>query len=187
LFAVVYTYFAVSFISDFLKSHRMSSLLIVLIEGLLALFYIGRRFPTRVSVSPYAWLVAGWGTWGILMIRPAGSSDLLVGQCFLMVGLFLQVYALASLNRSLGIVPANRGIQTKGLYRWIRHPLYTTYFVTFTGMLINHFSTWNLAIALLMVACQLSRISCEERLLCEDPKYREYMSATRWRLIPFVY
>ena len=45
----------------------------------------------------------------------------------------------------------------------------------------------NLVIYILGWWAQILRIDAEERLLSQDPDYRDYMRQTRWRLIPGVY
>ena len=39
-------------------------------------------------------------------------------------------YARVSLGRSIGYVPADRGIITSGPYEFVRHPIYSGLFVT---------------------------------------------------------
>jgi protein-S-isoprenylcysteine O-methyltransferase Ste14 len=102
-------------------------------------------------------------------------------------GIQLQLVAKASLLRSFGLVAANRGIATRGLYRFVRHPVYVSYFITHVGFLGLNPSLWN---AFVLVSCwifQLIRIGAEERLLGADPTYVAYCERVRWRVLPGVY
>ncbi|MDB5724736.1 MAG: isoprenylcysteine carboxyl methyltransferase, partial [Novosphingobium sp.] len=49
------------------------------------------------------------------------------------------------------------------------------------------FSPYNLAIYVIGWTAQILRLLAEERLLGQDPAYREYMAQVRWRLIPGVF
>jgi protein-S-isoprenylcysteine O-methyltransferase Ste14 len=104
-----------------------------------------------------------------------------------MGGIGISIVGLVSLNKSFGLVAANRGIISNGLYRFVRHPLYISYELTIIGFIINNLSIYNLVIACIHLAFQLQRIKYEENLLGKDPQYREYAKQTRWRLFPFVY
>ena len=68
--------------------------------------------------------------------------------------------ALLSLNRSIGLLPAYRGVQSGRLYSWVRHPLYTAYMITFLGYLINNQSFYNAAVVLAGTAFLVMRIYC---------------------------
>ncbi len=98
----------------------------------------------------------------------------------------LQVYAMLSLNRSIGFVAANRGIKTGGMYRFVRHPLYCAYIIAFFGFLMNHPSAHNICVYSIMVLLLFMRAIAEERLLTKNDEYRAYSKKVRWRLIPYV-
>ena len=99
----------------------------------------------------------------------------------------MQIVAILSLNRSFGIVPANRGIKTGGLYRLVRHPLYLSYVVHQIGYVLNNWSEYNICVFVGATLFQVLRIYREEQFLISDPAYRAYMSRTRSRLIPGLF
>jgi protein-S-isoprenylcysteine O-methyltransferase Ste14 len=103
------------------------------------------------------------------------------------VGTAFGVIGILSLNRSAGLLPANRGIRSAGAYRFVRHPLYASYLVTQFGYIGSNLSGWNVGVAIAALAAQIIRIRGEERLLSLDPEYASYKGRTRWRLLPFVY
>ena len=167
---------------------RISTLLLLAKVSTDVVFYLIRRLPKDTSFSPYDWFVGIAGTYAIVFFRPqAEGHDLLVGQALQFGGLALQVLAMLSLNRSIGMVPANRGIQTGGLYRWIRHPLYSSYVVAFLGYVIRHPTAYNIGVYAAAVLLWVLRLLAEERFLLQDPAYREFAEKVRWRLIPGVF
>jgi protein-S-isoprenylcysteine O-methyltransferase Ste14 len=94
------------------------------------------------------------------------------------------VAALFSLKRSFGVVPANRGIQDGGLYRFVRHPLYAAELLALLGVLIANASILNALIWTAECALQCLRARAEEQLLGTDATYRAYRGRVRYRLIP---
>ena len=171
-----------------LDDFRLSTLLLLAKVSTDVVFYLIRRLPKETSFSLYDWLVGIAGTYAIVFFRPdASGHDLVVGQALQFAGLALQVVAMLSLNRSIGMVPANRGIQTGGLYRWIRHPLYCSYVVAFLGYVVNHPTPYNIGVYAAAVALWVLRLLAEERFLQHDPAYREFSEKVRWRLLPGVF
>jgi protein-S-isoprenylcysteine O-methyltransferase Ste14 len=92
-----------------------------------------------------------------------------------------------SLGRSFGLTPANRGIVSTGLYRFVRHPIYLGYLITHVGFVIAYPADWNLAVLAAADVALLLRAICEERTLALDDAYRAYMGRVRWRIIPGVF
>ena len=173
---------------NFLQFYRPSSVLIVAKESLDALFFFARRAPLKTSRSLYDWCVGIAGLLLPLLFRPTGGQfDSGVGQFLQSAGFVLQVLGILSLNRSFGIVAANRGVKTGGLYRFVRHPLYSAYIIGNTGYLINNLSSRNSIIFVSSTMLQLLRVLVEENLLKQDAAYVEYVKRTRWRLVPFVF
>jgi protein-S-isoprenylcysteine O-methyltransferase Ste14 len=172
------------FVQDFLATGRPTSLIFVLFLLLVTTFSAFRSMPKEVSKNPVEWLVAVLGTLMSGLMTPAGTDSLLVGEILQALGLLIVAAGLASLNRSFGIVPSNRGIKTGGLYCIVRHPLYMGYLVSDIGLLINQCSGWNAMILALAVAFFVLRIRFEEALLSHDPAYVAYQETTRFRLIP---
>lgn len=183
----VYGFFAYRFAIDFVATRRPSSLLFLLVQSIVAVFFLTRRRAVKVSVDPFAWAAALAGTWLPLLLRPVAAEEVLAGQALQLAGLAVQVAGISSLARSFGIVPANRGIKTGGLYRFVRHPIYSAYLLSNAGFLINQYSLYNALALLLWLFFKLLRIRYEEELLALDPEYADYMQTTRWRLVPGIY
>ena len=180
--------FAYAHALNFLRYQRISNFLIVAKEFLDASFFLTRRAPLKTSKQPYHWLVGIAGTFFPLLFRPVDRPyDFAVGEILQFLGLVLQVAGIMSLNRSFGIVAANRGIKTNGVYRAVRHPLYSCYIVGHLGYVINNLSILNCLIFAFATLLQVHRIFIEEHFLKQDSAYGDYMKRTRWRLIPFVF
>ena len=89
-----------------------------------------------------------------------------------------------TLGRSFGLMPANRGIVCRGIYRTLRHPIYAGYLVTHAAFLVAHPSAWNLAVLVVSDSALMIRAMYEERTLARTPEYADYMTRVRWRVAP---
>jgi protein-S-isoprenylcysteine O-methyltransferase Ste14 len=102
-------------------------------------------------------------------------------------GIIWQIASKATLRRSFGLLPANRGVVTHGPYRLVRHPIYFGYLASHIGFIIGNFGLNNLVLILAVAFCQIVRIREEETLLLKDEKYQAYVQKTRWRLLPGIW
>jgi protein-S-isoprenylcysteine O-methyltransferase Ste14 len=101
--------------------------------------------------------------------------------------MFISLAALFSLNKSFGLVAANRGVKRGGLYGVVRHPIYAGYFISFAAYVTQNATVANVALYAVFICIELLRVAAEERVLSDDPEYVNYARATRWRVVPFVY
>lgn len=99
----------------------------------------------------------------------------------------MQIFSKASLGFSFGLAPANRGIQQRGAYRFVRHPIYASYLVAHIGFILSFFSFFNLLVLCFNWMCQFIRIFEEEKILRKDPGYIIYARKVRWRLVPGIF
>jgi len=167
---------------------RLSHLLLLFQLVLAAFFFIARQAPTAVSWHPWDVFTALLATFAPSFFSLESKTATKIGGLILqIIGNGLSIYAVASLGRAIGILPANRKIQTGGMYRVVRHPLYLSYQLANLGYFLNHPGIYNVAVALLCLLSQILRIFREERFLEHDPRYAEYKQRVRWRLIPFVF
>lgn len=162
------------------------NLFFILSEGAVALFVLFRRSTDAISVKPFDWIMGISGTMLPMLFIPSGHGWI-GGGALLIFGLCISLGAKFSLRRSFGVVAANRGIKSTGLYSAVRHPMYLGYFVSYTGMLILNPSLFNTALLLLWAACQVARIEAEEHVLLQDATYEAHARKVRFRLMPFVY
>ena len=164
------------------------NILIAISEGLSAILILTRR-PGPVLASPYAWAISIAGTCAPLLVAPDGLR-LVPGTAPLVlmaVGLAFSISAKLFLRRSFGMLPANRGVQLGGPYRFVRHPMYAGYALTHLGFLVSSFGPRNLAAYAICWTAMVLRIRAEEAILSSDPAYRAYAGAVRRRLIPGIW
>lgn len=163
-------------------------ILLVLSEGLVVVLLLVRKPTDRISVNGLDWMVAAGGTFAVLLVGKGGTPIYApFGAFLILTGLVVHVGAKLSLRRSFGVVAANRGIKIGGFYRLVRHPMYAGYMLTHIGYLFVAPSAWNLAVYAGAWAFLIARIYAEERVLSEDPEYREFKSRVRFRLLPGVF
>ncbi|WP_408532517.1 methyltransferase family protein [Paraburkholderia fungorum] len=148
------------------------------------------RVPMKRDWRPFAFICSMGGTYYFLAVRLAPGAQLVpetVGVALQLLGIFWQLFAKTSLRRSFGILPANRGVVSRGAYRFVRHPMYLGYFVTDIGFLLVNFGLQNLLVYGCQFALQVGRIVREEQLLSADEGYRTYKGRVRYRVIPGVF
>jgi protein-S-isoprenylcysteine O-methyltransferase Ste14 len=92
-----------------------------------------------------------------------------------------------SLGRSFGLMPANRGIVSSGLYRVVRHPIYLGYLITHVAYLAANPTMWNFVVLATADLGLMARAVCEEGTLARDPDYVAYQSRVRWRVLPGLF
>jgi protein-S-isoprenylcysteine O-methyltransferase Ste14 len=154
-----------------------------------AVFCILLRRPTdSVSLSPLDWALAIIGTVGPMFARPGGDpvTQGVLPSVLWIAGLFISVAAKFSLNRRFGVAPANRGVQARGAYAFIRHPMYAGYLLMNGAYLLLNPTTFNGVVYAIAWACQLGRIHREESWLRRDPAYLEYIKTVRFRVLPGI-
>ena len=101
--------------------------------------------------------------------------------------LVIVIAGKVSLGRSFGLMPANRGVVSSGLYRLVRHPIYMGYLITHVGFVLANGTFGNIAIFLGADITLMIRAVYEERVLARDSAYREYQSKVRWRVLPGLF
>jgi protein-S-isoprenylcysteine O-methyltransferase Ste14 len=155
----------------------------------LLLVLFARRAITR-DFTPVAVLATAYAMGFLVFIEPRGVTHLapeLVGVALQVAGLLWQFGSKVALGRAFGLLPACRGVVTRGPYRVVRHPIYLGYLIGHVGFLLVNFSWQNAAVLALLYGAQLVRIQREESVLAENHEYRAYQRRVRWRLLPFVY
>ena len=166
-------------------------LLLVVGEALGVLLIVIRRRSPSLSTQPFDWALSFSAVSApLLLTTPAPASTFIPGAVttiVMLLGLLIQICGKLSLWRSFGLVPANRGVRTRGVYRVVRHPIYAGYTLTHIGFLIG-FPSWKNALLYAGIfAIEVVRLLREEALLGRDPGYRDYVTHVRYRLLPGVF
>lgn len=165
------------------------SLGVLVHNSVLLVLFLLRRPSLDTSRRWSDWLVA-LATMACAMIlrpisevwqpgAPYSAALQLAGIAGILVSLF-------SLGRSFGIIPANRRVQVGGAYRLVRHPLYASELLFYSGFLLGNPSVRNTLLVLLILIGQIWRTLAEESLLMRDPAYQQYAQNVRSRFIPFL-
>ena len=107
-----------------------------------------RRSAAAVDRSMRARLLTTLSMLGPPLLQPAQCAALLPQSLTVavsVVGLAIVIAGKMTLGRSFGLMPANRGIVSSGLYRVVRHPIYLGYLITHVAFLVATPSAWNIA------------------------------------------
>lgn len=187
MLAALWILFAHAHYVSFMRHPEASVILLVISETLTAAFYLIRRPPKTISVNPLDWVLAIGGTFVPLFFRPEDTAWFAPASYLMAAGILIQILGLVSLNRSFALVAAKRAIKTDYMYQWVRHPIYASYLISYTGYLLVNANALNVIVYVLWLPCMLGRIFREEAHLSEDASYRSYMQRIRYRLIPGVF
>ena len=175
--------------SDAARTGHVTGLLLLASEALVVLLTVIRRPAATVDRTWKARLLTMVATFAPPLVRP-GALPLVAETLTVALagtGLMAVVLGKLSLGRSFGLVPANRGIVSTGMYRWVRHPIYLGYLITHAGFVLANPTGWNIALLIGADIALMFRAVCEEQTLARDDAYREYMTRVRWRVIPGVF
>jgi len=187
---VLFSLMAVRFGADFLATGRVTGLLLLVSEMLVVVLTVMRRSAAAVDRSVRARLLTVLSMLGPPLLQPAQVSAILpqsVTVAASIVGLAVVIAGKMTLGRSFGLMPANRGVVSSGIYRVVRHPIYLGYLITHVAFLLATPSAWNIAALFAADAALLLRAVCEEQTLSRDSRYRAYQQIVRWRVCPGLF
>lgn len=193
ILATLFAFFAYAAYLNWSRDGQVQMLILAFQEAIIVGFLIFRRYTIQESHSLWDWAVALLGTAAPMLQRPVlaqlGDSPILtnVGISLQLIGIVIATIGTISLGRSFGIVAANRGVRTVGMYRFMRHPLYGGYIIGYLGFLLGNITLWNVAMVAIAIALQYARSLAEERILLQDPAYQEYYQKVRYRFIPYIF
>lgn len=187
---VVFTLLAIRIGSDFLATGRLTGLLLLASETLVVALTVVRRTTAVVDRSYRARVLTAFSMLGPGLVRP-GTVAALAPEAMTValsaVGLLIVIAGKLSLGRSFGLMPANRGIVSTGLYRLVRHPIYLGYLITHAGFVLANPTAWNIGLLIVADVALMWRAVCEEATLQTDEAYRSYQRVVRWRVLPGIF
>ena len=191
--AMIFCSFVYRMLGSFFNTLNVLTLLLIISETLPFVLVMSRRWSARLSREPLDWVFGIMGTIAPLLIRPISQAPphipvLVALSLALMIGgMFLQITAKVVLGHAFGIIAANRGVKVIGPYRFVRHPMYAGYVMTHIGYLLAMPALSTAILYALALSFQIVRIFREERVLTEDPRYREFAARVRYRLVPGLF
>lgn len=180
--SALWMFFAILHLRSALESdYPCSSYALFGFYGLVAMLMLVRRPARHVASMPTQ--LIGWLSAALPMAGLRASAGGQGAPAFLLqgVGAVGLILAVLSLGKSFGIAPADRGLCTGGMYRFVRHPLYASELIFNLGYVWGNPSWRNAIVVLLMLGSQIVRIHYEERIL---EGYSAYAGRVRWRLVP---
>jgi protein-S-isoprenylcysteine O-methyltransferase Ste14 len=125
-----------------------------------------------------------------LLIWPFGPLRHLSGGLFILAGLIIGYAAILAQPRgNFNIRPDLKGgavLVTGGIYRYIRHPMYSSVLVCALGLVVLYSSPLKIVVYIILFVNMILKLLYEERLWRRaDENYEAYCRRTK-RLIPFV-
>jgi protein-S-isoprenylcysteine O-methyltransferase Ste14 len=187
---VLFTLLSINILHDFMRTGRITGLLLLVSESLVIVLTVVRRPAQLVDRSMWAALVTTISLVGPPLLWPSNEGGLVpdvVTAVASALGLVLVVVGKLTLGRSFGLVPANRGVVIRGPYAFVRHPIYSGYLITHLAFLIAHPRLWNVIVVATADTALIARALVEERVLGGDVQYRRYCQRVGWHLVPGVF
>lgn len=190
LIVTLFSSMAIRLAQDAVQTGHVTGMLLVASEALVVVLTMVRRPAAAVDRTLKARLLTAFSTLGAPLVRPMSGAALApesLTVAIAAIGLMIVVLGKLSLGRSFGLTPANRGVVSTGMYRFVRHPIYLGYLVTHVGFVAANPANWNLLVLAAADAALMFRAVCEERTLAADGAYRAYMHRVRWRIVPGIF
>ncbi len=184
--------FFLSLASQAREYHGLTDLIWMLGAGLMGILSLVRVPPKSALITFSSVVATAFMMVTPLWMRPlphmiAGPALLSCAIAVQFIGMILSLGARLYLGRRFGLLPANRGIVSTGPFRLVRHPIYLGWLVLSFGFVIEYPTLRNIGLLTSILPVMIWRIALEERLLGQDPAYRPYCQATRYRVLPFIY
>lgn len=179
--------FAANHIAQYSRDGDWSYLVFVASETLVAALFLLRSEAKAVSHAPIDWALAVSATFAPFFFTPSDQGLLPPARILIAGGTLLQLAGLLSLNRSFGLVAARRSLKTNGLYRLVRHPLYASYLLSYTGYILANSTVHNMLVGTVAAALLIARMGREELFLAREPDYVQYMNAVKYRVLPKIF
>jgi protein-S-isoprenylcysteine O-methyltransferase Ste14 len=190
LVGALFLILAISYLTEFRRTGRVTGLFFVVSEGLVVVFTILRRRASLVDRSIAATLLTMLSTFGPPLLRPWPGPSVVpdvVTAMLSSVGLIVVIFGKVTLGRSFGLVPANRGVVARGPYSIVRHPIYSGYLLSHAAVLLAYPRPLNIAIVAIADFALVWRAMLEERILARDTAYQVYCQRVAWHLVPGVF
>ena len=151
---------------------------------------------TKDALTGWLWVAAQAAILAAVIVLPGNSHWPLpewlrvITNLLFFGGLGLLGAAALKLGSALTPTPVPKdasSLTTDGLYRFMRHPIYTGVLITVTAMVLRSGSVWHLAIGATAVIFFDRKAAWEEIRLAERyPDYADYASRTA-RFVPRVW
>lgn len=108
---------------------------------------------------------------------PLSRGMIIVGQVFIFTGIIIGIKAIMDLGSSLTATPIPKRksiLRTKGIYAYIRHPIYTSGLITFLGVVFNRPAISSILLYAILIVFFYLKSIFEEKLLSEQ--FKQYIA-----------
>jgi len=159
--------FALVFSRRFFLTHAFIFLLLAARFWIMS-YYVANRLPPERSIPLYQRGIA-YASMGVPYfyhdpLPTVTGSILFFGEAIALLGAALAMFGVIGLGRRFGISPAKRGeVCQSGVYRWLKHPIYTGYALMEADCVILNPS--NLVIYAVSMGSLIVRARLENRIL----------------------
>ena len=132
-------------------------------------------------VPGIAWRTDGLGSWGLRLLQLIGIWLTLRSAAI------LDIFELSGVRQAQQRPSRPLDFTPRGPYAWVRHPIYTGWFLIVFA--VSPMTMTRLVFAIVSGAYLLLAIPLEERSIQDGSAgaYDRYMALVRWKLIPHVY
>lgn len=188
LLFILFANFAYQFLGSFISDYRYSSLILFAEQSIVAFFFLIRRREVSVSKQDKEVIIANISTilpFFFLPVKEVAEDN--IALMLQIIGYIITFLGVLSLNRSIGIIPADRGIQTNFMYKFVRHPLYLGYVLSNFGFAMSNINERNILLLAVSTALFILRIKYEERHLNQNPTYQKLTKTTKYKLLPYIW
>ena len=129
--------------------------------------------PLLIALAPYS--LPRWAPYD----SPHHVVFYLAIMGLILTGGGINLIGLLTLRRAFTIMAEARELVTGGLFRYVRHPLYSGHFIMFLGSLLLRLHPYTLVLYVVFIIGQIHRAHIEERKLQQVfPEYQSYKSKT---------
>jgi protein-S-isoprenylcysteine O-methyltransferase Ste14 len=161
--------------------------------------WFARYVPERLVRSIYVWIasilwlavIVAWQPLGGLVFEQTNAVARMIHAAIQAAGLLLIAISAGAIDvlelAGIRSNPRPAGLQARGPYRLVRHPLYLGWILAVFGAATMTFD--RLLFAVMTTIYLVVAIDWEERSLDRafGDAYLRYKARVRWRLIPWVY
>lgn len=160
--------------------------------------WVSRAIPARLIRSIYVWIASVLLVFVCLLWRPVGGALYAATGWRAAAHVVVQLAGIWIIARSARAIDPlelagihqpsqSEGLQIRGLYGWVRHPLYLGWLLATFGA--ARMTGDRLVFAVMTAIYLVLAVRWEERSLSAafGERYEEYKRQVRWRMLPYVY